>query len=157
MPRSAARATIGGGPVAPPGVEPRASPGVEPLAPPGAEPLARSPPAVAGVGPADDRRRPGIGSEFGVDPVHVVFHGLLGEYKAGGNLPVRVPVRDKGHDLSFARRKAQRARVARHAGGPHLTSAHPTPADMLRGMLPKPAPARARANFARVAKLCAGN
>src|SRR5437762_9145144 len=129
MPRSGARATVPG-------------------RPPGTEPRRGSRLAAAGVIPAGDGRRPGIGPEFGVDPVHVVFHGLFREHELCGDRPVRVPLSDKGHDLRFARRKAQRARVARHAGGRHLASAHPVLGNKsCGGMLPKPAPARARAGY----------
>src|SRR5215831_8299857 len=117
--------------------------------PPGAERPPRSRPAVACVGPADDGRRPGIGSEFGVNPVHVVFHGLLGEHKAGCDLPVRVPLRDKRHDLRLARRKAQRARVARHAGGPHLTSAHPNTSEYVARHVIETCPCPRKSRWAR--------
>src|SRR3984957_4290058 len=70
------------------------------------------------VAPARDGGRPGLGSELGVDAVHVILDGLLGQHQLGRDLPVGVTLRDQGHDLGFAQGQAERAGQAGDAPGP---------------------------------------
>src|SRR6266851_4727065 len=83
---------------------------------------------LADVTPAGDRRRARTGAEFGIDPVHMVLNGLLGEHQLRRDLAVGVPLRDKRHDLSLTDGKAERASHRVHAAGPHLTSGPRLPA-----------------------------
>src|SRR5450631_3982359 len=88
------------------------------------------------VAPAGDGGRAGLRAELGVDAVHVIFHGLLGEHQMGRDLTIGVTLGDERHDLGFAQRQAERAGHAGDAAGPHLTSGPRLPAvqDATHGM-----------------------
>src|SRR5580692_7517347 len=70
------------------------------------------------VAPAGDGGRPGLRPELGVDAVHVILDGLLGQHQLGRDLPVGITFRDQCHDLGFAEGQAERAGQAGDAAGP---------------------------------------
>src|SRR6266568_8913697 len=80
-----------------------------------------------GLAPVGDGGGPGAHAELGVDPADVIFHGLLGQEQASGDLPVGLTVRDEGHHLHLAGGESvrfPRAIAGRAKSGP-LASVRP--------------------------------
>jgi hypothetical protein len=72
----------------------------------------------ARIVPAGDGRRSGLRAQLGIDLVHVILDGLLGQHELGGDLAVGVTLRDQRHDLGLAQRQAERSRHAGDIAGP---------------------------------------